>query len=90
MMFDLKISQRIAMILIVSHQGCLMADRSGLICSITVGTGGEVGWMRGLVPVPRSDAMRWPHKEPDESCGNEDRHKAPALPRHPPPVPTVW
>src|SRR5579859_2570042 len=52
MLFDLEVSQRIAMILIVPHQGCLMADRSGLICSITVGTGGEVGWMRGPCACP--------------------------------------
>src|SRR5579859_5430809 len=43
-----------------------------------VGTGGRVEWTWGLVPVLLG--MRFvSFTRPDESCGNEDRHKAPAL-----------
>src|SRR5579859_1692682 len=57
----------------------------------------------GLVPVLHAGTVRWCHENRDESDGeegqaqgprpsvsggNEDRHKAPAHPHRPPPVPT--
>src|SRR5579859_5739822 len=57
----------------------------------------------GLVPVPGADIVRWFRENrggsdgeegqaqgprPSVSGGNEDRHKAPAHPHRPPPVPT--
>src|SRR5579859_4894233 len=46
----------------------------------SVGTGEDAGKGGGLVPVSCARATRLASRNPDESCGDEDRHKAPPFP----------
>ena len=46
----------------------------------SVGTGGREERMRGPCACPRAQSIRVGSRNPDEACGEQDRHKAPALP----------
>src|SRR5579859_4576592 len=47
-----------------------------------VGTRGGVGWMRGPCACPRPVyIMQQGIRNPNESCGDKGKHKAPTLPR---------
>ncbi len=52
--------------------------------SSSVGTRGGVEWMKGPCACPRRNATMLLHGTPGESSFNEDKRKAPTLPRvHP-------